>query len=121
MLCRWFFTVCSLMNIFSAISLFLKPCATSTTISRSRWLSGEFDEFSFSTGVLQLLESRQSVEAGHFQIEQKDVRLVLIQNFQNFLSIPGFGHHTEVFLQHQQFTKTIAKNRMVVRNHYPDQ
>ena len=41
MLCRWFFTVCSLMNIFSAISLFLKPCATSATISRSRWLSGE--------------------------------------------------------------------------------
>src|SRR3954468_14354251 len=41
MLCRWFLTVCSLMNIFSAISLFLKPCATSATISRSRWLSGE--------------------------------------------------------------------------------
>ena len=29
------------MNIFSAISLFLKPWATSATISRSRWLSGE--------------------------------------------------------------------------------
>src|ERR1017187_10140661 len=26
MLCRWFLTVCSLMNIFSAISLFFKPC-----------------------------------------------------------------------------------------------
>jgi len=24
-LCKWFFTVCSLINIFSAISLFLKP------------------------------------------------------------------------------------------------
>ena len=41
MLCRWFLTVCSLMNIFSAISLFLKPWATSATISRSRWLSAE--------------------------------------------------------------------------------
>ncbi len=41
MLCRWFFTVCSLMNIFSAISLFLNPWATRPTISRSRWLSGE--------------------------------------------------------------------------------
>src|ERR1039458_6173819 len=41
MLCRWFFTVCSLINIFSAISLFLKPCATKATISRSLWLSRE--------------------------------------------------------------------------------
>jgi hypothetical protein len=34
-------TVRSLMNIFSAISPFVKPWATKATISRSRWLSGE--------------------------------------------------------------------------------
>jgi hypothetical protein len=57
MLCRWFFTVCSLINIFSAISLFLYPCATSVTISRSRVLNGDRsrprppDELLLSSGL----------------------------------------------------------------------
>ena len=42
------------MNIFSAISLFLNPCATSTTISRSRWLSGERSRSRLPRGALSI-------------------------------------------------------------------
>src|ERR1035441_3028843 len=41
MVCRWFFTVCSLRDSFEARSWFLKPCATRLTISCSRVLNRE--------------------------------------------------------------------------------
>jgi hypothetical protein len=62
---------------------------------------GEYDDFGLRPGVLQFLESRQTIEAGHFQIEQKNVRLMLVEHLQNFFTVTGFGYNAEVRLEGQ--------------------
>ena len=200
MLCRWFLTVCSLMNIFSAISLFLKPWATSATISRSRWLSGErsrsrvggaggrdctagsfvvgdelpddgrggvgiqpdfsgvdfadaldeqfgrgllqndsggaqlhrLDEFvlvvgsgennhaGFVFGDLEALQRGQTVQAGHFQIQQQDIGFMLLQNIEHLATVLGLSYDFEILFQGEQPAESIAEDRMIVRYYDPD-
>ena len=60
------------------------------------------------------------VQAGHLQIEQQDVRLVLLQHIQHLPAILGLRDYFEILFQGQQPAQTIAENRMVVRHYDAD-
>ena len=81
---------------------------------------GQNNDPSLVLDRLQPLQSGQAVQAGHLEVEQENVRLELLQDFQYLPSILSLGHYLEVFFQSQQLAEAVPKNRMVVGHHDPD-
>src|SRR5437870_5445662 len=46
---------------------------------------------------------------------------MLIEDFEDFLTVPRFSHDLEIFFQGQQLAQAIAKNGMVVSDNDPDE
>ena len=67
-------------------------------------------------GGLQPLQGRQTVQPGHLQIQQQDVRLVLLQDSSTCRAVLCLRHHLEVLLQREQLAEAIPENGMVVRH-----
>ena len=63
---------------------------------------------------------RQAVQAGHLQVQQEDVGLVLLQDIQHLPAILRLRHDFEILFQGQQLAQPVAEDRMIVGYHDPD-
>ena len=78
--------------------------------------SGQDDHAGTVLGGLQPLQGGQTVQSGHLQIQQKDVRLELLQHLDHLATVLGLGHHFEIVLERQQLAETVPEDGMVVRH-----
>ena len=82
--------------------------------------SGEHDDAGLVLGDLQALQGGEAVEAGHLQIEQEDVGLVLLENVEHLAPVLRLRHDFEIFFEGEQTAETVAEDGMVVRYHDAD-
>jgi hypothetical protein len=66
--------------------------------------------------VLNFLQSSQTVQAGHLEIQQQDIGLEALQHVQNLSAILRLRYNFEIRLQRQQPAQAVAEDGVVVRD-----
>ena len=56
------------------------------------------------------------VQARHFQVQQKDVGLELLEDVQDLLAVLSLRHDFEILFQRQQLAEAIAEDGVIVRH-----
>jgi hypothetical protein len=78
---------------------------------------GEHDDAGLVLAGLQPLQRGQTVEAGHFKVQQQDIGLMRLQHVQNLPAILRLRDDLEIRLQSEQAAQAVAEYGVVVRHH----
>jgi hypothetical protein len=78
------------------------------------FIHGEKDDAHEGFFALELASHFEAVEAGHVDIEDDDVGLMIVEHFEGGLAVGGFADDFEDAAFFDDFAKTAAKDRVIV-------
>ena len=70
---------------------------------------GQHNDPSLVLDRLKPLQRAQTIQSRHLEVEQEDVGLVLLQDFQHLPAILSLGHYLEVFFQSEQLAEAVPE------------
>jgi hypothetical protein len=70
--------------------------------------------------VVQLAQYLEAWPARHREVEQQNIRLDAPGDVDGFVAIPGFSDHFEALFGLEQLAESVAENRVIVGDDYPN-